>query len=204
MLLPGADLNLIAKADSVVFDRFWGKSMEELREISFEEMHEFADDFRELAYSMPFQVPQDIVFLLRTIAILSGMCTGLDPKFNFWESLIPYASKLIAEDGETSWDIFFKEATTLLGTLVALPKKLDTALEKIERDQLGVRMPGLESQFRRLESTLRQVVFALIFLGLLIGGVQLHLADEIPFSRVLFAGAVLVLVITIFSKPRNR
>lgn len=204
MLLPGADLDLIAKADSLVFDRFWGKSMEELREIPFEEMQEFADDFRELAYSMPFQVPQDIVFLLRTIAILSGMCTGLDPKFNFWESLIPYASKLIAEDGESSWDFFFKEVSTLLGTLVGLPKKMDSALEKIERDELGVRIPGLAPQLQRIERTLRQVVFALIFLGLLIGGVQLHLANEATFSRILFAGAILALVITIFSRPKNR
>jgi predicted unusual protein kinase regulating ubiquinone biosynthesis (AarF/ABC1/UbiB family) len=202
VLLPSADLELIAKAEAAVFDRFWGKSMEELREIPFDEMHDFAKEFRELAYSMPFQVPQDIVFLLRTIAILSGICTGLDPKFNFWESLIPYANQLIAEDGESSWDIFFGEVSALLGTLVSLPRQMETALVKIERDQLGVRIPGLDSQLRRLELSLRQVVFALIFLGFLISGVQLHLADEVTFSRILFAGAILALVITILSRPR--
>lgn len=204
LLLPNADLELIAKAETAVFERIWGKSMEELREIPFEEMHEFAAEFRELAYSMPFQVPQDIVFLLRTIAILSGMCTGLDPKFNFWDSLIPFASKLIAEDGESSWDIFFREVSTLLGTLVALPRKMDLALGKIERDQLGVRIPGLDSQLRRLEISIRQVVFALIFLALFTSGVQLHLADETLFSRILIAGAILALLITIFYRPRIR
>jgi predicted unusual protein kinase regulating ubiquinone biosynthesis (AarF/ABC1/UbiB family) len=204
VLLPNADLELIAKAEAAVFDRFWGKTMEELRDIPFEEMHDFAKEFRELAYSMPFQVPQDIVFLLRTIAILSGICTGLDPKFNFWESLIPYAGKLIAEDGESSWDIFFGEVSALLGTIVALPKQMESALGKIERDQLGVRIPGLDSQLRRLELSLRKIVFALIFLGLLTSAVQLHLADEITFSRIMFAGAILTLLITILSRPGTR
>ena len=45
-----------------MFDRFWGKSMDELRNISFEEMHEFTVEFRELVYEMPFQVPQDLIF----------------------------------------------------------------------------------------------------------------------------------------------
>lgn len=204
VLLPTADLELIAKAEAAVFDRFWGKTMEELREIPFDEMHEFAKEFRELAFSMPFQVPQDIIFLLRTIAILSGICTGLDPKFNFWESLIPYANKLIAEDGESSWDIFFGEVSALLGTLIALPRQMESTLGKIERDQLGVRVPGLDSQLRRLEVSIRQVVYAMIFLGLLISGVQLHLAGEVIFSRVLFAGAVLALVATILPRPRSR
>jgi predicted unusual protein kinase regulating ubiquinone biosynthesis (AarF/ABC1/UbiB family) len=204
MLLPGADLDLIAQAEAKVFDRFWGKTMEELREIPFEEMHEFAKEFRELAYEMPFQVPQDIVFLLRTIAILSGICTGLNSNFNFWESLTPYASKLLAEDGESRWDFLLSEAGVILQTLIALPRKMESALGKIERDELGVRIPQLESQLGGLELTLRRVVYALIFTALLISGVQLQLGGELLFSRLLYAGAIVVLVGLLLAKPKRR
>ena len=54
VLLPGANLELIEQAEAKVFDRFWGMTMEELREIPIEEMGEFAKEFRELIYSMPF------------------------------------------------------------------------------------------------------------------------------------------------------
>ena len=203
VLLPGAYLDLIAQAEAKVFDRFWGKTMEELRDIPFEEMHEFAKEFRELVYAMPFQVPQDIVFLLRTIAILSGICTGLYPNFNFWESLTPYASKLLAEDGESRWDFFLSEAGAILQTLVALPRQLDSALGKIERDELGVRIPQLESQLGGLELTMRRIVYALIFLPLLISAVQLQLGGELLFSRLLYAGAAVALVGLLIARKKK-
>jgi predicted unusual protein kinase regulating ubiquinone biosynthesis (AarF/ABC1/UbiB family) len=178
--------------------------MQELREIPIEEMHEFAKEYRELAFTMPFQLPQDLIFLLRTIAILSGMCTGLDPKFNFWESLTPYAGKLLAEEDGSSWEFLIGEVGAYLQTLVALPRQLETTLGKIERDELGVRVPRLESLTGRLELTMRRIVFALVFLALLTNGVQLHLGGELLFARVLYAGAIVIFVALILAKPSQR
>jgi predicted unusual protein kinase regulating ubiquinone biosynthesis (AarF/ABC1/UbiB family) len=203
VLLPSADLDLIAQADAKVFDRFWGKSMEQLREIPFEEMHEFAKEFRDLVYAMPFQVPQDIVFLMRTVAILAGICTGLYPNFNFWESLTPYASQLLAEQGESRWDILFAEAGAILQTLLALPRKMESALDKIERDEVGVRIPGLEPQLGGIELTLRRILYALIFAALLISGVLLQLGGELLFARLLYAGSVIVLVGLVIARPKR-
>lgn len=199
VLLPSADLDLIAQADARVFDRFWGKSMDELRDIPFEEMHEFAKEFRELVYAMPFQVPQDIVFLLRTVAILAGICTGLYPNFNFWESLIPYASSLLAEEDESRFDFLLAEAGAILQTLLTLPRKMESALEKIERDEVGVRIPGLDAQLGGIELTLRRILYALIFAALLISGVQLQLGGELLFARLLYAGSIIVLVGMLFA-----
>ncbi|MFN2213212.1 MAG: ABC1 kinase family protein [Anaerolineales bacterium] len=203
VLLPSADLELIAQADARVFDRFWGKSMDELRDIPYDEMHEFAKEFRELAYSMPFQVPQDIVFLLRTIAILSGICTGLYPNFNFWESLIPYASKLLAEEGESRLDFFLAEAGALLQTLLVLPRKIGSALDKIERDEVGMRIAELDTRLGGIELTLRRILYALIFAALLIGGVQLQLGGELILARLLYAGAMIVLVGLVFARAKK-
>jgi len=204
VLLPHADLELIAQAEAMAFDRFWGKSMDELREIPFEEMHEFAKEFRELVFTMPFQVPQDLVFLGRTVIILAGICTGLDPNFNVWESMIPYATSLLAEDGESRWDVILGEVGAFVQTLIAIPKRMDAVLGKMERDVLGVRTPELSRDVRRLELSMRKIVYALVFLALLTNGVQLHLGGEVLFSRALFAGAVLTLVGLILARPKRR
>jgi len=37
--------------------------MTELTSISFDEIHEVTKEFRELLYDMPFQVPQNVIFL---------------------------------------------------------------------------------------------------------------------------------------------
>ena len=204
VLLPSADLELITRADARVFERFWGKSMDELREIPYEEMHEFAKEFRQLAYSMPFQVPQDIVFLLRTIAILSGICTGLYPNFNFWESLTPYASQLLAEESGSRFDTLLSEAGVFLQILLALPRKMESALDKIERDQVGVHVPGLETRLGELEHTQRRILYALLFAALLISAVQLQLGGELLYARLLIAGSLVVLVGILFARPRKK
>jgi len=94
VLLPGADLKLLEQAETQLFDRFWGMSMSELRNVDHREMGQFAMQFRELMYEMPFQLPHNLLVAGRTVAILSGMCTGLDPNFNLWGQLAPYAQKL--------------------------------------------------------------------------------------------------------------
>jgi len=204
VLLPSADLELIAQADAKVFERFWGKSMEELREIPLEEMHDFAKEFRELAFAMPFQVPQDIVFLLRTVAILAGICTGLYPNFNFWESIIPYANQLLAEEDGSRFDFFLSEAGVFLQTLLILPRKMESALDKIERDQLGVRIPELDTRLDRIELNLRRILYALVFAALLISAVQLQMGGELLYARILFATSIVVLIGLLFVRPRKR
>lgn len=205
-LLPSADIELIKEAEAKVFDRFWGKSMDELREIPLEEMHEFAKEFRELVFDMPFQVPHDLIFLVRMIAILAGICTGLDPTFNPWESLAPYATKLLSEEngpGQNRFDFILKEVGNYAQILLAIPRRMDSVLSKIERDRLRVNDPQLTTQARRIEAGVRRLVYAVIFLALLSNGVQLDLGGQQIFANVLYGGAALALAGAIFTRPRR-
>jgi len=121
MILPGADLKLIELAEAQVFDRFWGKSMSELRKTNLDELRKFAHQYRDLIFSMPFQVPNDLIMLARTLAILSGMCTGLNPEFNLWVQLSPYARKLIEQEATKGLSDWLEEFGNLLQNLIALP-----------------------------------------------------------------------------------
>jgi len=189
VLLPSADLELLERAEQQLFQRFWGKSMAELQNISFDEMHEFAKEFRELIFTMPFQVPEDIILLGRTVAILSGMCTGLNPNFNLWESITPFAQRMIAEDG-ANWGAWQAEAEKFLRGLVALPGRVDRVLDKLDHGKLEVRSSDVRAQTARLEAGFRRVTGAIIFAALLLGGIQLVLGGVEWLGGVLIAGAV--------------
>jgi predicted unusual protein kinase regulating ubiquinone biosynthesis (AarF/ABC1/UbiB family) len=201
ILLPGADLDLIEQAEAQIFDRFWGKSMNELRNISFEEMHEFAFEFRELVYDMPFQVPQALVFLFRTVAILAGICTGLDPNFNLWTVMAPYTEKMIAE--ETRAVEWLKEAGKILQTLVALPRKTESLIDRMNRGGLVVQTPGPERGIRQINQTLRRLVYAVLFFALLNNGVNLYLAQPGWLAYLMLGGAVLFLLLAILPGRRG-
>lgn len=194
VLLPNADLAQIERMESKAFERFWGKTMSELRAIGYQEMREFANEFRELMLALPFQVPQNLILLGRTVAILSGMCTGLNPQFNVWRGLTPFAEHLLAEDETIGWRFWAEELATALLALVSLPMRTRAVLGKIERGEVEVRTPQLAEQVSKLELTIRRLMGVVVFAGLLFSGAQLYLAGEKTLASAFFAAAGIALI----------
>lgn len=197
VLLPSANIKLLEEASAQVFDRFWGKSMNELRSIQHSDMMKFGLQFRELMISMPFQVPENLLLLGRTIGILSGMCTGLNADFNLWLQLAPYAKKLTEGEGGSTFDTFLNEAGELLKTLIAIPGRAERVLGRIERGQLSVEAPLVNLQISYLERSLNRLTGGIVFLGLLIAGAILYDSHTV-LGQGLFGGAGVALFYTLF------
>lgn len=189
VLLPGADLRQIETAGAQLFDRFWGMSMTELGQIDYEEVMRFGSQFRELLVEMPFQLPQNLLMLGRTVGVLSGMCTALDPRFNLWTTVTPYAGSLIAEEGVSDWKTWLDEAAKVLQVLVALPGRADRVLASVERGELEVRTPTLSRQVVHLERSLNRVAGGVFFGSLLIAGALVHPSDP-GLARLLMGASV--------------
>jgi predicted unusual protein kinase regulating ubiquinone biosynthesis (AarF/ABC1/UbiB family) len=198
VLLPGADIKLIEQAEAQMFDRFWGKSMSELGQFSHAEMHQFAHQFSELMYSMPFQLPHNLLLLGRCVAILSGMCTGLDANFNLWEQLAPYARRLVSEEGDSGWKFWLDEVGKLLKGVLALPSQSGRVLALIERGDLQVQMPQISRQITHIETALYRLIGSL-FIALFLGfGILMINASETRLAVILFALSFISLLWTIF------
>ena len=121
-------------------------------------MMSFGLQFQDLMLEMPFQLPENLLMLGRTVAILSGMCSGLDPEFNLWTSIAPYANELIeGEGGGGTWETILEEGTKIFQVLIGLPARTDRVLTTIERGQLSVQTPMLDLRVRRLERTVGRV-----------------------------------------------
>ena len=203
VLLPGADTQLIEMASSQVFDRFWGKSMSELRNIDHAEMMKFGLQFRELMYSLPFQLPQNLLLLGRTVAILSGMCTGLDADFNVWGEIAPYATKMVSAEGISNWQTWLDEGGKILQVLLALPGRTERVLTQMERGDLNVQMPQVSRQMMYIEQSLNRLVGGLVFSGLLVAGAVVY-ASNLQLGEILLGAAGLALLWTIFFARGHR
>jgi predicted unusual protein kinase regulating ubiquinone biosynthesis (AarF/ABC1/UbiB family) len=202
MLLPGADLKLIEQAEAQVFDRFWGMSMSELRRTNPDEIRKFAHQYRDLIFSMPFQVPNNLIMLARTVAILSGMCTGLDPDFNLWNQLSPYARKLIEQEGTKGIGEWLEELGGLLQNLIALPSQASRVFSQAERGDLVVQSPQVVREVRSLTLSVDRLTGAVLFLGFMIGGILLYDAGNAMNGQGMIIFALLVFVWVVF--PRRR
>lgn len=202
ILLPDADLALLEKAEAKAFELYWGKSMSELASISMQEVHKFALEFRELMFEMPFQVPQNMIFLGRAVGILSGMCTGLDNDFNLWMHLAPYAEKLVAKELAASRGTWFAELEKLVRLLFVLPRKMETTLTRLERGEVTLRDPDLSRQVHHLESAVRQMAGALLCGAFILGAVQLYLGGQIILAGVAACAAALSMIGVIYQRRK--
>lgn len=188
-LLPGADLELLKRAENEMFDRFWGKSMTELQQTDMGEMVEFAYRFRDLLYDLPFQIPQDLIFLGRAVGILSGMCTGLYVDFNVWEALSPYAKKLLSDEGTGSFEKVLEEIGKYARRLLSLPTRAEAVLGKLEKGELITRDPKVALQLERVEGAVKQTAWSIVFMALLLSAVQSYLAEQLVLAASLGFGA---------------
>ncbi len=194
VLLPGADIKLLEQAESQMFDRFWGMSMNELRNINHREMAQFAMQFRELMYEMPFQLPHNLLLLGRTVAILSGMCTGLDPNFNLWNQLVPYARDMVAAEGISNWEVWLDEIGNLVKELIVIPAQADRVLTRIERGELNVNVPQVSRQIFHLESAVNRLSGSIVFAAFLFGGVLLFQSGNMRLGYLFWTFSVVTLL----------
>jgi predicted unusual protein kinase regulating ubiquinone biosynthesis (AarF/ABC1/UbiB family) len=201
-LLPDADTERIEEATKAAFDQVWGLSMSDIKNVSYTEARELGREFNDLLFAMPFQVPQDFIYLGRAMGILSGMATSLDPNFNPWSELQPYAQKMIAKsitgaegtalgfpilqslfNGDAPGTIL-EAARMLLGRAIALPQRADSVLNQLDRGELTVRVTPTKAYrepLARIEAQGRRTSRAVIFAGLLVSSTLLYTnGDVIP------------------------
>ena len=178
MLLPGADLAAIERAEAHVFDRYWGLSMSELRNIDVQEVREFAHQYRDLLLDMPFQVPQNLIYVVRTVAILSGMCTGLDPDVNLWQQIGPYARRAVQDEATSGVGHWLDEVGDALLALLALPVQTSRFLARAESGGLQVRDEHVGRELRAMSRSVDRLGDAVILAGLLVAGSVLDAAGR--------------------------
>lgn len=205
MLLPDANLQALEQAQSQLFDLFWGKSMTELREMDYRQMMQFAERFRGLLLTMPFQVPQNLLNLVRAVAILSGMCTGLDLQFNLWKQIIPYATNLLSIGGGSSTvRLILDQIEELFKVLIALPSQTQRVFSQIERGDLYVQIPQVSRQISHLERAVTRLAGSLVFAVFLISSVMLFNANHILYAGIsLSAGIIWIIATFITSRSRH-
>lgn len=190
-ILPGADTDALEKASTMVFARFWGLSMNEIRSVSIGEFHDIGHRVRDVMVEMPFQAPNDLLMLVRCVAILSGMCTGLDPNFNLWLSLEPYAKKLVAEEAGSLFDLdnILEQLGGIVTSLAALPSQASRVLTQMESGGLTVQSPQVTSEVRGLSRSVDRLTGGVVFAALLMGGVTLLNAGNVTAGNVLFGAS---------------
>jgi predicted unusual protein kinase regulating ubiquinone biosynthesis (AarF/ABC1/UbiB family) len=198
VLLPSADSAELERAMTKLFARFGGMGFAELQDVDPREFRAFAIEFGDVVRSLPFQLPENFLLIIRAMSLTSGMCSSLDPAFNIWNAVEPYSAQLIrAEAGNLVQDVA-KRVVSAAGIIARLPQRLDNLATRVEEGNLSVKTPRLERRLSSLERTARRIISAILFAALLIGGILLR-SEDVVFGTVLMAVSALPLLHAIFA-----
>ncbi|MCU1415860.1 MAG: AarF/ABC1/UbiB kinase family protein [Schumannella sp.] len=202
VLLPAADTEELEQVMITLFDRFGGMGVAELRSIDQREMERFAREFGVTARSMPFQLPESFLLLIRTISLISGVTSALDPKFNMWDAIDPFARTVLTSGGWGAIRDLPQQALTYASMLARLPRRLDELAARVERGQIAVRTPDVEHRLRFIERAIGRAVSAVVFASLLFAGVLLRPTDEMLGWVLMGASAIPLLHVVLTWRRR--
>ncbi|UNK70664.1 AarF/UbiB family protein [Microbacterium sp. H1-D42] len=173
VLLPSADTIELERALTVLFARFGGMGFSELRDVDPHELRDFAAEFGDSMRSLPVQFPEKLLLLMRAVSLTSGMCSALDPSFNIWEPVEPYASKLLRDQSGHLLQDLGKQSLANAGVLWRMPTRVDTLIDRFEAGTLTFDVSHLEQRLDRIIRVAFRAVSAVLFGGMLIGGALL-------------------------------
>jgi len=156
--------------------------------------------FRELTQT--FQVPKDWVLLERTILLLLGLCTTLDPSMAPMRTIQPYLEEYVL-GRDHDWVALVRSAVKDMAvSVLTLPEGLNRFLARANRGELEVRVQGLRESANLVYAAAQQLVFGVLAAG---AGVIAYLArvrgDRL--TATVGAGATVAFLLALLRAMRN-
>jgi predicted unusual protein kinase regulating ubiquinone biosynthesis (AarF/ABC1/UbiB family) len=195
VLVPSADTRTLERAMTQLFARFGGMGFAELREVDPQEFRDFAVEFGDVVRSLPFQLPENFLLVIRAMSLTSGVCSSLDPRFNLWDSVEPYAAGLLREERGNFARDAASQALEIATVAVGIPKRLDAVLTRLDEGAVDVADPRVERQLARLVRLGQRGVAAVVFSALLLAGALVRAGDPALSDVLMIASALPMLFV---------
>lgn len=202
LLLPGGDADELEEVMAHLFDRFGGMSVPDMARMDPAEVKEFTDRFGDTLRTTPVQLPENFLWLFRAVSLISGVCTTLNPDFNMWLSVEPFAAPLTRSQGVAAAKDAATQALSTATVVAGLPRRLDDVLYTAQRGRLAVQIPQTDGQLRLLRRSMNRISAAAVFVGLILAGALVR-HDSRGLSDVLMLASAAPLLFVLVSGLRR-
>jgi ubiquinone biosynthesis protein len=140
-----------------------------LKDLKFEPQKSLASflDLRDLNVSLAdlrdaFHIPKEWILLERTLLLLLGVCTTLDPEMNPAAIIEPYVERFLLGE-KKQWSEVVLEATREMAlSALSLPSELQRFMERATRGELELRFRNLDDNVRVLYHVGQQLLWGVL------------------------------------------
>jgi predicted unusual protein kinase regulating ubiquinone biosynthesis (AarF/ABC1/UbiB family) len=109
-----------------------------------------------------FQVPKNWVLLERTLLLLLGLCTELDPSWNPMTVIRPYLEDVVLGQ-DRDWGKLLRGAVKdMVRSAITIPDDLQRVLARTNRGELEVRVPDISAAASLLYAAAHQLIYTIL------------------------------------------
>ena len=153
--------------------------------------------------SEAFHIPRDWVYLERTLLLLTGVCTELDPEMHPVQIIHPYVQKFVL--GNRDWaQVALEAAKDMALKAVTLPDDLRKYLLRANRGEAEVKVRDLGKAAGVIASSVRQLAQVILAVALGAGAVYASSIGLVELARYLSWAAGLVGAIALLGMMLSR
>jgi predicted unusual protein kinase regulating ubiquinone biosynthesis (AarF/ABC1/UbiB family) len=154
-----------------------------------------------------FHIPKDWVLLERTLLLLYGSCSLLDPDLNPVAIIQPYLRDFVLGNRDFA-QIAMEAIRDMAMSAMTLPEDMRRYLVKANRGEMEVRVLGLQEGARTIYTAGRQLIYTAIGLLSAVEAIESWRRHEPELARglggVATAAAVFLTLSSVFSRPSGR
>jgi ubiquinone biosynthesis protein len=168
------------RADPEVFDRivqyFHDKMRAQmsvqgfsLKDLSFDADKSLTSllDLRDLNVSLAdlkdaFQIPKEWILLERTLLLLLGVCTTLDPEMDPTDVIQPYLERFLLGEKKQWSEVVLDASREMALSALSLPADLQRFMDRALRGELELRVRNLDENARVLYSVGQQLLWGML------------------------------------------
>jgi predicted unusual protein kinase regulating ubiquinone biosynthesis (AarF/ABC1/UbiB family) len=124
-------------------------------------------DIRDLNVSLAdlrdaFHIPKEWILLERTLLLLLGVCTTLDPEMNPSAVIQPYVERFLLGEQKQWSELVLEASREMALSALSLPGELQRFMERALRGELEIRFRNLDENVRVLHSVGQQMVWGIL------------------------------------------
>lgn len=125
-----------------------------------------------------FQVPKDWVLLERTVLLMSGVCTYLDPHMNPVAVIRPYLEEFVLGEDRDFTTLVMNALKDTAMSALAVPDDVRKYLSKAMRGELEMKFRGLYEPANLMYALGHQIIYALFVLTGAVFGLVFYTRQE--------------------------
>ncbi|WEL20998.1 AarF/ABC1/UbiB kinase family protein [Halorhabdus sp. BNX81] len=193
-LSPEVDRQVMADVMELAIADARGEEIEQYR------VQQIIQSVEDTIYEFPLRLPENLALVLRVATVVEGVAVTLDPDFDF----ISVATDFLREEGylEESARQFVSDRVTEVRdagrSAVRVPPKLETTLDRIDRDDFYVRA-DIEDSDNLLDILATRLILGMIAAGGLVSTSVLYSLSTVRATLL----AALVTTVSLFALYRS-